>query len=101
MAKRHDSYYAPEVEEHFRRDRGLTRYTTGALVIAGLVGCGVGWLIYDRMSARAEQERRQKARETNKANARRALEMKQRANRPQYPESTTAREGMRNIPSSP
>ena len=76
MSKDHDSYYAAEVEEHFRRGRGLSPYTTGGLVIAGLVGAGIGWLIYDRMSARAEQERRDEARRINKANARRALEMK-------------------------
>jgi len=99
MSKDHDSYYAAEVEEHFRRGRGLSPYTTGGLVIAGLVGAGIGWLIYDRMSAKAEQERRDEARRINKANARRALEMKKRAQRPDHPESTTAHEGMRNIPS--
>jgi hypothetical protein len=99
MARDHDSYYAAEVEEHFRRGRSLTPYTTGALVVAGLVGCGIGWLIYDRMSARAEQERRDTARQTNKANARRALEMKKKGRRTEYPESATARDGMRNIPS--
>ena len=79
MAKDRESYYSAEVEQHFQRGRGLSTYTTGGLVIAGLVGAGIGWLIYDRMSARAEQERREQARQINKANARRALEMKKNA----------------------
>ncbi|WP_210485758.1 hypothetical protein [Microvirga antarctica] len=99
MAKDHESYYAPEVEAHFRRDSRIGTYTAGALVIAGLVGCGVGWLIYDRMSAKAEEERRHQARLANKANARRALEMKKRSPKHSYPETTTAHEGMRNKPS--
>jgi hypothetical protein len=101
MSKDHDSYYSAEVQEHFGHGRGLGAYTTGGLVIAGLVGAGIGWLIYDRMSARAEEERRQRARQTNKANARRALEMKRRAEKRERPETTTSHEGMRNIPSRP
>jgi hypothetical protein len=51
------------------------------------------------MSARAEQERRERARQTNKANARRALEMKKKAEKRGHPETSTPNEGMRNIPS--
>ena len=98
MAKDRESYYSAEVERHFQRGRGLSTYTTGGLVIAGLVGTGIGWLIYDRMSARAEQERREQARQINKANARRALEMKKNAEKRGHPETVTANEGMRNIP---
>ncbi|KAB0265192.1 hypothetical protein [Microvirga brassicacearum] len=100
MAKDHDSYYSPEVEQHFRRRSGIGTYTAGAVVIAGLVGLGIGWLIYDRMSAQAEQERRRQARLENKANARRALEMKKRGPQHRHPDSKSANEGMRNIPAS-